>query len=257
MDRTRRNARLIAVVSLVATLISGVIMARRISSFHRDNPREVFAFYAVSKPEFSYRGRPVTLTNDLTDPANPVLVVDYGGAVERVNVSIPGNFKLPDLIPHDDWMRILCFAPAQGLSPEQFVEKIRSPDFEYRLVMVTRTPRPGTDPKTWGSVWKKDWVFDFFEFMPDGTILKHPRLKYPTTRGVRKPKEGELHENTWEFQAALQLMPQAGGVGPTHNFFGNAMAAAGWTLPLGAFAGLVCTVALAFSFAPSRRSAPA
>ncbi len=248
-----------AVLCFVCMLGSGWEMARRITAFHQNNKREVFAFRRISNREFSFKGRLVRLDDDRSDVRQPALVVHYGDATERIPMSVPPEpdsprWKLPDLLPHEDWLRVLLMAPREGMSFEEWQRDIDSDKLETRLILATRTPRPGSDPATWGSVWKKDWVFDFYELMPDGSIFRHDRLKYPTTRGVQEPKPGELHENTWQFQAALQTMPQAGKIGPTHNFFGNAIAAAGWTLPASSFSGLAGTLATVFAFAPRRRA---
>lgn len=249
----------VALVCFVVMLASGGLMARRITDFHEHNKREVYAFRRILNREFSFQGRVVRFEDDLTDPAAPMLVVHYGDATTRIPVAIPpepgsARWRLPDMLAHDDWLRVLLMAPLGGMSYEAWQRGIDDDTLERRLILASRIPRPGSDPATWGSVWKKGWSFDFYELMPDGTIHRHERLKYPTTRGVQEPKPGELHENTWQFQAALQTMPQAGKIGPTHNFFGNAIAAAGWTLPLAAFAGLLGTVASVFAFAPARRS---
>jgi hypothetical protein len=253
-----RRWAIIAIASLVVAIACGLEMARRVRAFHRENPREVYAFRRVNDREFTYAGRPVSFTDDRSNPLAPQLLLAFGDQTRRLNVEVPNTDapardKLPGLEPHVDWLRVLRMTRADGIKPEVFAQRLAKGELPDRLIIVTRIPRPGSDPATWGSVWKKDWQFDFFELLPDGTIAQYERLKYPTTRGVRRPKAGELHENTWQFQAALQLMPQAGKIGPTHNFFGNAIAAAGWTLPIGAFSGLLCTVATVFALAPRKR----
>jgi hypothetical protein len=230
-------------------------MARRIASFHESDKREVYAFQRVESREFDFAGHKATLTDDRSDPRAPILVVKYADHETRIPVSVPpdvesARWKLPGLIPHEDWLRVLRMAPRGGMTTQEWLEKRDSGQLEQRLILVARIPQPGADPQTWGNVWKKLWSFDFYELMPDGSIARHARLKYPTTRGIKAPKIGELRENTWQFQAALQTMPQAGSVGPTHNFFGNAVAAAGWTLPAAAFSGLLATMASVFSLAP-------
>lgn len=250
---------LMAALCFGVMLASGRLMARRIASFHEANKRELYAFRVINNREFSFKGRLVRFEDDRTDPLQPVLVVHYGDAIDRIPISIPPEpdsprWKLPDMLVHEDWLRVLLMAPREGMTYTEWQRKLDTDELETRLILATRVPRPGSDPETWGSVWKKDWVFDFYELMPDGTFLQHERLKYPTTRGVEEPKAGELRENTWQFQAALQTMPQAGKIGPTHNFFGDAIEAAGWTLPAAAFSGLGGTVASVFAFAPRRRS---
>lgn len=253
MERSRRNAAILAVVSGLATGFLAWGIAVRIGEFHRENPRQVFAFKRVEEPAFKFAGRQVTLTDDRSNPEQPVLVVRYGDDEERLRVTVPGDYRLPKLVPHENWMRILIFAPASRRDPGEFLSQMDATDSPYRLVLVTRTPRAGVDPHTWGAAWQRDWTFDFYEFQREGGF-RHEVLRYPTTAGIKRPKEGELHENTWQYQAALQLMPKAGAVGPTRNFFGDALTAAGWYLPAAAFAGVTCTLAIGFAFAPRRRS---
>ncbi|GDX99333.1 hypothetical protein LBMAG48_17370 [Phycisphaerae bacterium] len=256
---TRRRWLTIALISFIITLLAGGLMTARIRTFLKANPPEVYVFRKVDKREFIYAGRPVTLLDDNTNPQTPTLVLSYGEATQRIpvtvaNVDRPQRNALPGLLPHEDWLRVLRMARVTGETPKSFLAKLDKGEVPDRLVIVARIPRPGSDPATWGSVWKKDWQFDFYELLPSGEIAKYPRLAYPTTRGMKKPKDGELHEGTWEYQAALQTMPQAGAIGPTRNFFGNAIAAASWTLPLAAFAGLTCTYALIFGLAPTRKT---
>ncbi|MDX2131687.1 MAG: hypothetical protein SFY69_06525 [Planctomycetota bacterium] len=253
MERSRLIALVLAATSGVAAVACAVGVARAVADFHKRNPREVFAFKKIEKREFTFSGRPVSLTDDRSNPDQAYLVVTYGDTQERLRVTVPGDWRLPDLLPHKDWLRVLVFAPASGLSTEAFLDEFdRVPD-NYRLVIVTRTPRAGVDPETWGAAWKRDWVFDFYEFDRGGGFVRE-RLNYPKRGGIREPRPGELRENTWQFQAALQLMPQAGGVGPTRNFFGDALSAAGWLLPGAAFAGAIFTFSTAFVFAPRRRA---
>ncbi|HYF15059.1 MAG TPA: hypothetical protein VD971_08330 [Phycisphaerales bacterium] len=247
----------VALASFGGAIGSGVLMAQRIRGFHDRNPREVFVFRRVMDRQFNYAGRPVRIEDDNGDPIAPAIVLRYGEGSERIPVTVPGNAALPDLLPHENWLRVLRMASATRVRPREFLAKLDAGEIPDRLIVVARVPQPGADPSTWGDVWKHAWSFDFWELTPDGAILKHERLKYPSARGLRQPRPGELHENTWQFQAALQTMPQAGAIGPTHNFFGNALAAAGWTLPASAFCGLGATLALAAAFAPERRRAGA
>jgi hypothetical protein len=260
---------LAALVALVVLLLSIRVMMHRIGAFHENNPRQIFAFREVITDSFSYAGRDVSIQREqpATDQAQQAaasgvqfLVLAYGDAQERIKVEIPntttpGRDLLPGLKPYEDWLKVFRMANTNGQSPQTFLEGLDAGTIPDRLVIVTRIPFPGSDPATWGSVWKKDWQFDFRELTRDGRIERYERLNYPTARGIRKPKPGELHENTWQFQAALQMMPQAGQIGPTHNFFNNGIAAAGWTIPAAAFSGLLLCISIAFAFAPQRRIA--
>lgn len=254
MERSRLIAAAFAVGGLIGLGFSTGLMVKRVRAFHEANPRTVYAFQPVDSRTFTFAGRDVSLVDDKANPDGPKLLVTYGGDSLLLDVAIPGRYELPGLKSHEDWMKVLRFLPRTGLDEAQFAAALNSG--KDRLAIVTRTPPKGVDPASWGSVWKTAWVFDFYELMPQGGFF-HKTLNYPTKthgRSMEKPKEGELQENTWEFQAALQLMPQAGQVGPTHNFYGDALAAAGIALPGAAFSGLAAALGVAFVFAPRRRT---
>jgi hypothetical protein len=249
---------LVALVSFILMILAGWRMAYKIEQFHEQHPRDIYVFRELNTSEFQFAGRPVRFVHDLSTPNDQHVLLSYGDATERIRVAIPNDDnpvrdKLPGLKPYADWMKVMRMAKATGTTPEDFLAKLDRGEVPDRLVIAIRIPNPGADPATWGNVWKKDWKFDFYELLPDGRIERGERLKYPTTRGIKEPRPGELHENTWQFQAALQTMPQAGQIGPTHNFFGNGITAAGWTLPVAAFTGLLSTIAIVFAFAPRKR----
>lgn len=253
--RTRLLLGTVALASLILCLACLGIMVKRIVAFHEQSPRVFFKFNRVEAREFNYAGRPVAITDEPeTGPADAV-IVRYGDQTLRIRRTLPpGIDGLPGLQEHNDWLRVMRFADASGMSDEDFHQRLGSPELPDRLAFVTRSSRPGANPESWGKVWKRDWSFDFYELKPDGTI-EHERLRYPTATRMREPKPGELHENTWQFQAAMYLMPQGGNAGPTRNFRNDGLAAAGWTLPASMFAGLASVMALFFAVAPRKRTA--
>lgn len=252
MKTSKRKLLVLAGVCAVATLGLALLMVGRIAEFHKTNPPQTFVFMPVDMRSFRFADKDVTLVDAEVGTDKQSLIVTYGDTVERLRVTIAGNHKLPNLAPHSDWMRVVRFTQFVGPDIYTLEKKLEASEVQDRLAIVTRTPAAGVDPNTWGAARKKDWMFDFYEFKPEGGFA-HERLKYPTTSGVRKPKEGELRESTWQFQAALQLMPQQGGIGPTHNFYGDALGAVSWLLPAAAFCAIIGTFALTFAFAPPRR----
>ncbi len=251
MDTEKRRWWFLAGFSGVACAACIGLMAQRIGAYHEVSPRPLWAFQRVGDTEFRYAERDVRITDDRTRPEAWRVVFRYGEQELPLRVTIPGDPRLPGMAPHEDWLRVLRFTEATGKTEAEFKSLLGSGS--DRLVAVTRSVAPGTNPHTRGSVNKKAWVFDFYEFLPAGGF-EHQRLKYPTATGLKKPREGELHEGTWQMEAALHLMPQAGGVGPTRNFTQNALVAAGWTLPAAAFTGLGCFVGVFFALAPRRRA---
>ena len=255
MDRSPR--RRLAILSIALTLISlgaTAEMSRRIVAYHRANPPEHFAFRPVEDASFTWAGHPVSFTNDDSNPGARRVVVRYADQELRLIPSLPSNDLLPGLVAHADWLRVQRFIPVSGLSADQVMQRWASGEITERLVIVTRHGRPGADPATWGAVWRRDWEFDFYELLPDATI-RHERLGFPTARATQAPKPGELRQNTWQFQAALALMPPIGRSGPAYNFSQDAIEHSGWALPVAVFGSLAALFTGAFALAPRRRAA--
>lgn len=255
MQRSRAIFLGIAAASVAGLAWASWCMADRVRTFHEESKRETYAFERRIDRQFTFAGKPVTFEDDASDPVNPHVIVKYGDSQLRLRVTIPGFDQLPGLLPHEDWMRVLRMGLLTGRTIEEFSRDLGSPDLAERLIIVTRTPRPGSDPVTWGQVWVKNWVFDFHELLPEGGFSSQ-RLKYPTNKLGQPAKPGELHENTWQFQAALQMMPQAGRNGPMYKFTDDAMSRVGWTLPVASAFGIAMAVSLAFAAAPRRRVGP-
>lgn len=224
-------------------------MAQRLAAFNQTHQRPLWVFEEVTDPKFNFAGRPVELSN-ADDPDGWKLVVTYGDQSLRLRVTIPGERRLPGLLPHRDWMRVLRFAEQTNMRQEDLAPKLDAGVIPDRLVIVCRVPRPGADPLTWGRVWRKDTVFDFYEFKPEGGFT-HTRLEYPHSKQDQPYAEGELREDTWQMQAALRTVPA--GLGPKAKYRQDSMHALGWTWPL-AFLGMVGVFAAFMIGAKGRHS---
>ncbi len=246
MTRKRLISFAVAALGLAVMIGAGVDMTRRIVAFNEAADRPFFVFQVINAREFGHYGRRVTLT-DVEQDGVDYVELDYDGETRRLPVTIPPRFEIATLETHHDWLRALRIVDGTGLTFEEIENRTRSGDLDVRLVIVTKSPRPGADPETWGTVWKKDWTFDFYELKADGSI-EEQRLKYPQGRVGTLPGPGELAENTWQYEAALHLMPR----GPTGRFRNSALDVVGWTLPAIAISGLAIVLALGFGFAPPR-----
>ncbi len=230
-------------------LASIALMGRRIGEARRESPAAFFLFQGVGDRRFTFAGRDVTIQDvnkGSIDTPVPHVRILYGEATLDLRVTIPSPHRFPDLKGHEDWMRVLRFVDATGIPESSVPGKIATRERPDRLVIVTRTPRAGVDPSTWGEVWRHAWTFEFHEFMPDGTF-DHQRLAYPMSKmkrerlGITDPPESELREGTWQYQAALHLMPKSG---PTYQFSRSPMRDAGWTLPAAAASGVLMLAGL-------------
>lgn len=272
MTISRRIGFTVAALSGVALVFSAAQMARRVAAFHAESRREVFAFQSVGTREFAYAGLDVTLTDRDDKAGNRFLVVRYGPDELNLRVTIPGDPRLPGLLPHEDWMRVLRFAAAAGMTLDQLRAKLDSGEIPDRLAVVTRTPEAGSDPSSWGEVNRRAWKFDFYEFKPGGGFT-HERKSYPNQVAPRvkadwsnlftkdakvfevtKPPRAadELEENTWQFQAALQVMPPARA--PNPRFTNDGLHAMGWTLPATSGSMLLLLGSLMAAASPRKRS---
>lgn len=269
---------LIASIALLVMAFSAYAMARRVAAYHRDRPREVYAFQRLDTRHFTYAHRPVALVDEKDAVGDTYLNISYGSDKLRLRATIPGDPRLPGLVPHNDWLRVLRFAAATGTSIDALSKKMDAGEVRDRLVFVTRTPQPGADPHSWGEVNRKAWKFDFYELKPEGGF-DHQRLAFPVKQrksfaqalkadqakarqeaaaaeGSAAPDAddvatGVLRENTWQFQAALMVMPPARG--PSATFTDDGLHAIGWTMAGFTISTLVGIAAVVTAVGPRRR----
>src|SRR2546421_3289622 len=109
METGRKMAWTTAAASLVVLAASAVLMVQRVERFHREHPRQVFAFRPLDEREFTFAGKPVTITDDKSDPEHPIVIVTYAQDRLEIPVSIPPKYELPGLKSHEDWMRVVRF----------------------------------------------------------------------------------------------------------------------------------------------------
>ena len=257
MDQHRKLAWCAAAAAAVVLAVSATAMGSRVSGYYKSNPPVRFAFMPMGITEYIYAGRPVKVTEATTSEGEPAIRIAYGSDEITLKASIPGHPQLPILARHEDWFRVLRFADATGTSIDGMLAKMKSGEAVDRLVVVTRTPRVGPRAGAGDAANsdkeknRRDWAFDFYEFMPAGGF-NHQQLNFPTTTRYQKPREGELVEDTWQWQAALQVMPS--GTAPKYKFTSDGLRAMGWTLPATSSSILTLIGSLMVAAAPRRRS---
>lgn len=228
--RPASTAKVLAWLCALGFVATIGIMGLRLARASKDSPRTLFAFQRVKDRAFRWADRNVFIS-DVSENGVAMIEVRYAEERTRFRVARPPQHPgLPGLVPHEEWLCVLRFAEATGLRTGDLPAALATGKTRERLAVVTKSLPPGIDPATWGEVWRSDWHFDFYELTPEGTIA-HERLAYPTARAGQPEKPGELHEQTWQFDAALHLMPKGG---PKYRSAGTPLAPAGWTLPAGA-----------------------
>lgn len=252
MTTLRRIALVVAVASGAALAATVYHMSSLIAEHNRQH-RKVYYFKEVNtRGGFNFSGRPVRIEDD--DPGGPNwhLNIHYGDDVLRLRVTIPGNPRLPNLTPYNDWLRLLMFAESTGLTTQELEAKVKSNEIPARLVIVTRTPMPGAEPGKWQEVWRANWTYDFYEFQRDGGFGRE-QYRFSTGKPDRAAKMGQLPPDSWQLQAAASVTPQTQR--PNNKFTMDALNAAGWTLPAAAWSSMMLLTSLAIVLAPKRRVA--
>lgn len=268
----------VAGVSLLTLIVSTVLLAQRVRAYNESAIQSLFAYIQVNTPVFEFFDQRVELDETELD-GRPMLRVLYGEDELLIPVAIETRQRLPELFArHADWMRMLFFADRSGMTMEQFERGIARDEIPARLIIVTRTPF-GAEPRRDGAfgleqdrnessadVRRDRWLFDFYELDAEGGFTVHQPLRFPESgasllrrqnqaklRGEPIPdrEPGELQERTWQYGAALKVMPRA----PAITFENQALRAAGWTLPVASASVLGLVFGIFFAVAPDRRRA--
>ncbi len=264
MRRPRTLPFVLALLSLAFVIVAVVVMANRIVNYNKAQGRTTYVQFEVNDRDFLYAGRPVSI-QDLPPKGNADLgsiQVTFGDQSITLPVTIPPNDfadRFPGLERHSDWMRLVRFAELTGRDYEELMQALDAGSEDDRLVMVTKSIRPGVNPETWGKVWRKDWIFDFYEFLPEGSF-RHERFAYPHSRSADQQEDlreaeaqgkggiPELDTRSWQFQMAHLLMPE--GSAPRIIAGDSPLVAVGWIFPASIFLVFVTTVCLLLAFAP-------
>jgi hypothetical protein len=245
---TRTVALLVAVVALLAGIGLTGLVASKLGEYQRTSGRIIYAFSPVAEDTFSFAGRTVSLLDQDSTDQRPFgsVQLTYGDLTTDLVIPFQPRVhtnELPGLYPHEDWLRVLRFAPISGRSSDQLLQDIESGQVKDRLCVVARIPRPGADAETWGRIWRRDWTFEIHELLPDGTMDTY-RLAYPQGRPYDETPPDEvgglptLKPGSWQHDAALHVMPQ--GSGPRIRIIDSALRSVGWP-----FAGAVIFVSIA------------
>lgn len=241
------KAKVLILATIALLLAAGALAyvgATRIAEANRESDKELFVFQVIPDRTFTYAGRPVTIEDWADGQGNEGVEIRFGDQSLRLRAPVPpGHEQLPGLVRHEQWLRVLRFAPRRGITMEELLRRIDAGEVRDRLAVVVVSPRPGSDPQRWALVWHRDATFDIYEFLPDGG-LTHERFEYPESdrslarrqaaarsRGEAIPQRSstELVEGTWQYHAALLALPK--GREPTPRFIADGWEAAGWPLP--------------------------
>lgn len=241
------------VISTIAFFASAVWLTTKIVSFNRDKLQARAHFMPLEAEHFRFGTREVHFTEETSPTGQKIVNVSFGDQSIRLPETIPGGIEeLPDLRRYEDWLRLYRFIIVKGMSAEDAVKAIDTDEVDDRLAIVVRNPPPGADHRTWGEVWSHGWTFDIYELTEDGKII-HERFAYPSKRrGNEPPKEGELIEGTWQYDAAMTSIPPVAR--PKPQFDNDASLHFGLDFLLAGVFGLIMILSVGFLFAPPKRT---
>lgn len=262
MPRARHAGFLLVALALIGLIVSIPAMAQRLANrgggvvwFHDPIPAQ----------DFTFLGAPAsvhTVDPPLGVDQRPTLVVTWRGETTSVEIEkgIYDDPRLPGLLRHDDWLRILVMAEG-ARSREELDRKIAEGSVQPRLVIAMRFPAENYDPGSWGSVRRREWRYRFLELLPEsrspekktewfeGTYADLDKLGDPAY--VRSSgRESEV----WKY-AAMQHVTPTLLFRSKNKSIDDAMRAMGWTWPLAGVSIMALVVgALIIAVAPSRAS---
>lgn len=280
MSASKKRAWLLTFVFGALFALSAWPMAMRIQAFNRTKHFRHYHIEPIEKRVVKLGGYPTARFEDAQDPSGHFAEkLTYGdpdsGKVETrlIPLSRPAAIDLPDLGIFAEWMRVLAINEVvRDQSGDQYVD-----EKSVRLLVVVRRTPEGFDPESWGAVRRTEWLFDFYELKPDGSItLETRRWPMPNDRYEKSFQEraaaaaaGEggrppdtrlknladippLGERSVEYMAALHVIPKLNV--PKYKFTDTALSihVLGWTLPVCMLAGLGFSFAFFFAVAPKR-----
>ncbi len=267
---------IIAGLSLCTMIISSIALANRIHNFNKERDAPLYSYINVMQESMEIFGHHFDI-EEITIDDKDFIRVQYANDELLIPVAVKALQPLPTVFDRQkDWFSMMLLADRSGMSVKELEAKILSEEIVPRLVIVTRTPF-GAEPQkekrhdsieyeenwAWGESQRHRWLFDFYEMNPDGTITVHQPLRFPESgssllrrqnyaklRGDPIPERepGEIVEYTWQYGAALKVMPRA----PAITFENQALRAAGWTLPTTAASILTLIASVFFAIAPAR-----
>lgn len=250
---TTRPTRLIGPVllaaSVVALAVSAWVMAARLSSRPDLKTRPHFWFNdRISVEQFEFLGVTCRVDTDLPAPDRPndkpALIVHWRGQSERFEFGGRYDPRLPGMLRHEDWFRILPMVESSGRSQQEIIAAISRNELTPRLIIAARYPADGYDDGSWGLVRRREWRYRFAELLPQGPPEQSIRT-WDTTYGqiervaapgpYDKPTQGltdaQRRDILWQYDAMVQVTP-APLFRAKDKVVQEGMNAMGWTWPV-------------------------
>ncbi|MEZ6232693.1 MAG: hypothetical protein R3B68_00750 [Phycisphaerales bacterium] len=263
----------VAAIALAALITSVALLAQAIAAYQNREGRRQFYYSPIESAEFTFRGVPVRVREEVDELGRGQVVVAYGPDELRLEVQIPNPSPLPLIVRQQDWFRIMAWADGTGMNADEFEAARQSGERPEHVVIVTRSLAPGSPAGSWGDIWRSEWVFNLYSLVPppDGADseqrggFEHERWEYPESpraynrrvdaarlRGDPVPERNprELREGTWQHGAAMLVMPS--GSAPPYTFNRGVLLENRHLVAIASIAILALMVSVAIALAPPR-----
>lgn len=206
-------------------------------------------------------------TGHFPKDVKPALIVHWRGQLARFEFGGRYDPRLPNMLKHEEWFKLLPMAASDGGSDHDIVEAIRRREIRPRLIAAARYPAEGYDEGSWGLVRRREWRYRFAEFLSDGPAEQSIKQWETTYKGIErvvapgpydKPIEGlteeQRREILWQYDAMIQVTPTT-LFRAKDKVVTEGMAAMSWTWPAAVLSvmGIVVGAMLTFSAGVSRR----
>ncbi|GEM_PF-1396882 len=283
------RAWIITLASAAAFVGAAFPMAKRIGNFNTNAHYTRYHAETIIARQTRLQGFPLLKVDDLPGEGESknsyFLKLTYGEPVPEessapapitklVAVHRPPAPNMPRLDIYEEWAKLLAINEVER---DAVGNPHSRPGSERLMLIIRRTPE-GFDADTWGSVRRTEWLFDFHDFNPDGTIttetrrwpMANPmyerafveraesaaRAIPPDTRLKSISDMPPLAERSIEYFAAMHTIPRLNV--PKYKFSDTAFSfrTLSWTLPVVMLAGLTFSIAIFFAVASNIRRRP-
>lgn len=268
-SRTGQIGLLLTVASLVLLCASIWQMQRKLSTRSDLKDRPVVWFNEpIVEPSFRFQDVPCEVRTVTTEAGEKHVEIDWRGRTVTLPVGGRDDERLPKMLRHEDWLKILPMAEERAGTQDQVIEKLVSGQTKPRLIVAARYPAEGFNSGSWGLVRRRDWRYRFIELRVDGPA-EESVVEYATTyREIERivapgprdqPIEGltdrQREEAAWQYYAMLQVTP-APLYRAKDKVVEQGMRAMGWTWPAAGTAtmGLIVGLGLLMSSRVARSS---
>lgn len=237
------------ILSTLGLFISIPVMALRLSD-RPDLQRRPLVWFesAAVGDSFEFQGERVAVETQERNAAGqalerPQIVIRWRGQELRWDVGGRDDQRLPGLLRHEEWFRIMPMVQANAASDDEVKRLIGQGEIQPRLIAVGRYPAEGFNAGSWGLVRRREWRYRFAEFLTEGDAAQSIRTSestYGELEGVIAPgpydkprtdlTDDDRERIRWQHAAMIQVTP-APLYRARDKQVDKALAIMGWTWP--------------------------